>query len=48
MVSGFAVTLILGLLLNLFTAIIVTRAFLHLLLFIMRRPLAQRTWLVGA
>jgi protein-export membrane protein SecD len=48
MVSGFAVTLILGLLLNLFTATIVTRAFLHLLLFIMRRPLEQRTWLVGA
>jgi preprotein translocase subunit SecD len=48
MVSGFAVTLILGLLLNLFTATVVTRAFLHLLLFILRRPLAQRTWLVGA
>jgi preprotein translocase subunit SecD len=47
-VSGFAVTLILGLLLNLFTAIIVTRAFLHIFLFIMRRPLANYPWLVGA
>jgi len=47
-VSGFAVTLVLGLLLNLFTAVIVTRTFLHTLLFLMRRPLQQRTWLVGA
>ncbi len=46
-VSGFAVTLILGLLLNLFTAVIVTRMFLHLLVAITRRQLAERTWLVG-
>jgi preprotein translocase subunit SecD len=47
MVSGFAVTLILGLVLNLFTAIIVTRTFLHVLLLIFRRPIQQRTWLLG-
>jgi preprotein translocase subunit SecD len=46
-VSGFAVTLILGLVLNLFTAIIVTRTFLHLILFVARRPMAERTWLMG-
>jgi protein-export membrane protein SecD len=46
-VSGFAVTLILGLVLNLFTAIIVTRTFLHLLIFFLRRPIAERKWLLG-
>lgn len=46
-VSGFAVTLILGLIINLFTAVVATRVFLHLLIFIMRRPLAERTWLMG-
>jgi preprotein translocase subunit SecD len=46
-VSGFAVTLILGLVLNLFTAIIVTRTFLHVLLLIFRRPIQQRAWLLG-
>ncbi len=46
-VSGFAVTLILGLLLNLFTAIIVTRTFLHVLLLIFRRSIQQRAWLLG-
>jgi preprotein translocase subunit SecD len=46
-VSGFAVTLILGLVINLFTAVVATRVFLHLLLFVMRRPMAERTWLMG-
>jgi preprotein translocase subunit SecD len=46
-VSGFAVTLILGLIINLFTAVVATRVFLHLLLFVMRRPMAGRTWLMG-
>jgi protein-export membrane protein SecD len=46
-VSGFAVTLILGLVLNLFTAIIVTRTFLHLLVFFLRQPIAERKWLLG-
>lgn len=46
-VSGFAVTLILGLVLNLFTAIIVTRTFLHVLILIFRRPMQQRAWLLG-
>lgn len=47
-VSGFAVTLALGLMLNLFTAIIVTRTFLHLLVAALRQPLTQRQWLLGA
>lgn len=47
MVSGFAVTLILGLLLNLFTAIIVTRTFLHIMLALFRSSIAQRAWLLG-
>ncbi len=46
-VSGFAVTLALGLILNLFTAIIVTRTFLHLLVAVLRQPLTQRQWLLG-
>jgi protein-export membrane protein SecD len=46
-VSGFAVTLILGLILNLFTAIIVTRTFLHLILFVARRPITERAWTMG-
>ncbi len=46
-VSGFAVTLALGLLINLFTAVIVTRTFLHLLVAGLRQPLIQRHWLLG-
>lgn len=46
-VSGFAVTLALGLVLNLFTAITVTRTFLYLLVGLNRNALANRTWLLG-
>jgi protein-export membrane protein SecD len=46
-VSGFAVTLALGLILNLFTAIIVTRTFLYLIVGLNRDALANRTWLLG-
>ncbi|NWF70689.1 MAG: protein translocase subunit SecD [Chloroflexi bacterium] len=46
-VSGFAVTLILGLLLNLFTAIVVTRTFLYLLVGLTRSSLQQNHWLMG-
>ncbi len=46
-VSGFAITLALGLILNLFTAIIVTRTFLHLLVAVLRPRLTARTWLLG-
>ena len=46
-VSGFAVTLALGLLLNLFTAIIVTRTFLHIILAITRNAIKDRHWLMG-
>ena len=46
-VSGFAVTLALGLLLNLFTAIIVTRTFLHIILALTRGAIKQRPWLMG-
>jgi len=46
-VSGFAVTLILGLIINLFTAVIVTRTFLHIILYFTRKQLAEHKWLVG-
>ncbi|NWG15104.1 MAG: protein translocase subunit SecD [Chloroflexi bacterium] len=46
-VSGFAVTLALGLMLNLFTAIIVTRTFLYVLLAIFKKPAETRKWLMG-
>jgi len=46
-VSGFAVTLALGLLLNLYTAIIVTRTFLHIILAITRGAIKDRHWLMG-
>jgi protein-export membrane protein SecD len=46
-VRGFAITLALGLLLNLFTAIIVTRTFLALFLSFGRQQLEARRWLLG-
>ncbi len=46
-VSGFAVTLALGLFINLFTAIIVTRTFLHIILAITRGAVKDRPWLMG-
>lgn len=46
-VAGFAVTLALGLIINLFTAIIVTRTFLHVLLLALRQPVEERKWLMG-
>lgn len=47
-VSGFAVTLALGLILNLFTAIIVTRTFLYLITGIMHNAIENHKWLLGA
>ncbi len=47
-VRGFAVTLALGLVVNLFTAITVTHTFLHFLMLPLREEvLAQRRWLLG-
>jgi protein-export membrane protein SecD len=46
-VSGFAVTLALGLVVNLFTAVVVTRTFLYLLVGVMEQPLVTRKWLLG-
>jgi protein-export membrane protein SecD len=46
-VSGFAITLILGLLLNLFTAVLVTRTFLYIFVELGRTRLAQSRWLLG-
>jgi protein-export membrane protein SecD len=46
-VSGFAVTLALGLVLNLFTAVTVTRTFLHVFVALLHQPLVQRKWLLG-
>ena len=46
-VSGFAVTLGLGLVLNLFTAVLVTRTFLHVFVALFHQPLAERKWLLG-
>lgn len=47
-VSGFAITLALGLILNLFTAIIVTRTFLYLIAGTFTEAIEQRRWLIGA
>jgi protein-export membrane protein SecD len=47
-VSGFAITLALGLLVNLFTAVIVTGTFLRIIVYLFRRPLEKRVWLLGA
>lgn len=46
-VSGFAITLALGLLINLFTAVIVTRTFLHIILALSRDVVKERAWLMG-
>ncbi len=46
-VSGFAVTLALGLVLNLFTAIIVTRTFLYIIVYLFRQSVTTRSWLLG-
>jgi preprotein translocase subunit SecD len=47
LVAGFAVTLGIGLVVNLFTAVVVTRTFLGLLTAIFQQPLTQRRWLLG-
>ncbi len=46
-VSGFALTLALGLVLNLFTAVLVTRTFLYVLVQLLRATLQRRLWLLG-
>ncbi|MBK8026083.1 MAG: protein translocase subunit SecD [Chloroflexi bacterium] len=46
-VAGFAVTLMIGLVINLFTAVLVTRAFLSVLVVMLRQPLQHRNWLLG-
>jgi protein-export membrane protein SecD len=46
-VSGFAVTLAIGLILNLFTAIVVTRTFLNILVGFMQEQVRERQWLLG-
>jgi len=46
-VSGFAVTLALGLILNLFTAVTVTRTFLHFFVRLFYTPLVEHHWLLG-
>jgi len=46
-VSGFAITLALGLVLNLFTAVLVTRTFLHVLVKLFDKPVHERQWLLG-
>jgi protein-export membrane protein SecD len=46
-VSGFAVTLALGLIINLFTAVFVTRTFLYIFADRLRQPLSERKWLLG-
>lgn len=45
-VSGFAVTLALGLVLNLFTAVLVTRTFLYMIVGFARQTLTERRWLL--
>lgn len=46
-VAGFAVTLAIGLIVNLFTAVIVTRTFLGIIVGGFYAPLAERKWLFG-
>jgi protein-export membrane protein SecD len=46
-VSGFAITLGLGLVLNLFTAVIVTRTFLYLLVTAIQDTVTEKRWLLG-
>lgn len=46
-VSGFAITLIIGLVVNLFTAVIVTRTFLYLFASWFQKPLTEKKWLLG-
>ena len=41
-------TLAIGLVINLFTAVLVTRTFLHLMVSLLRQPLTDRVWLLGA
>lgn len=47
-VSGFALTLIIGLSLNLFTAVLVTRTLLSLFIMAMNRTQLRQSWLWGA
>lgn len=46
-VAGFAITLAIGLVVNLFTAVVVTRTFLGLIVGSAYAPLAERKWLMG-
>jgi preprotein translocase subunit SecD len=46
-VRGFAVTLALGLVVNLFTAVTVTRTFMHFLIPTREEFYAERAWLLG-
>jgi len=47
-ITGFALTLLIGLVINLFTALIVTRTFLHFLVLVIGdEALMQRHWLIG-
>lgn len=46
-VSGFAVTLAMGLVLNLFTAVTVTRTFLYLIVKLTSKQIEQHKWLIG-
>lgn len=47
-VAGFAVTLAIGLVLNLFTAVIVTRTFLYVLVAVLRNVVEKNRFLLGA
>ena len=47
-VAGFAVTLAIGLMMNLFTAVFVTRTFLYIIVHILRRPIENNRALLGA
>ncbi|MFW5691862.1 MAG: protein translocase subunit SecD [Chloroflexota bacterium] len=46
-VSGFAITLALGMILNLFTAVLVTRTFLYIIVNTTHNQIQQRKWLLG-
>lgn len=46
-VAGFAITLMIGLLINLFTAVLVTRTFLNVLVALLFQSIQRRAWLMG-
>ena len=47
MVKGFAITLVIGVIINMFTAIVVTRTFLRFVYDALGEKLREKKWLMG-